>query len=179
MFTICLTPNSHQNPCLFWSTLSVFFHRARKMQFCKNWAPVQAGARFLRFRASGKAHEITHKITKKNNTFLAIDFIKNLEKSTKNKVSTSTSKKTSKISIFWSFWPPKSLPKPFRNRKKSMKNRRWKRMRKNRAKWSPRAPKTPPRACGEIEHAWHPPLPFETCSSKLGPESAGQTFLKQ
>ena len=69
MFNICLIPNSHQNPCLFLSTFSVFFHRARKMQFCKNWAPVQAGARFLRFRALGKAHEITHKIAKKQHVF--------------------------------------------------------------------------------------------------------------
>ena len=55
--------------------------------------------------------------------FFVADFLKNEANFIENKVSKKMMPKSHKISIFRPFWPPKPLPKPFQNPKKTMKNR--------------------------------------------------------
>ena len=99
------------------------------------------------------------------------------QKFTKNKVSKCIPQKTPKISFSYHFALPKPSQTPSEIEIKSIKNQSKKRKRKNEAKCAPRAPKTPPRACGEISYPRHTPCPFETCSAKAGPESAEHTIL--
>ena len=99
-----------------------FFDRVldlkRKRRFCKNKRFASTGARFLRFRALEKTPKTTQKTTKKT-TFCSPSILSKLKQnSTKIKVSKSIFPKTIKISIFRPFCPPKSFPKPFRNREK-------------------------------------------------------------
>ena len=92
------------------------------MRFYKNMHFPFGKSLFLRFRALKRSADSRNnwwndalKIHWKFLCFSPSILSKIWQNSTKNKVSTSISKKIPKISIFQPFWPPKTLPKSTQN----------------------------------------------------------------